>query len=396
MAMGTSPASSEMQKRIRTIVKDLPNAIHIKDDILVHGVGKEHDFHLRKVCETLQKNGITVRPTKCHLGQPSVKWFGQIYSKMGVSADPEKCGIIKEWPAPKNTSEVKSFLQTAQFNAKFMGGESGEPTYPELTAPLRALTKKYARFRWGVSEDTAFKELKKRLCSDKVLMPYDLSRKTRLYVDSSPIGTQATVCQLYDGDHWRPVNHSSRPWTSTEASYGQIERESNGICTGMYMNKMYTMGTHIEVVTDHEPLVSIYNVMTKPKQLRVDRHRTKLLPFSYHVIYEKGSKTPCDYGSRHPRKTEFSEGEIADWCIETGTDIFVNRVLEDSLPSAITLDMVKNETNQDKDMILLRKYVLSHDRQGCKKNLLEYHQIFHDLTVIDGVVMKEHQIVIPK
>ena len=43
MVMGTSPASSEIQKRIRSIIKDLPNAIHIKDDILVHGVGKEHD-----------------------------------------------------------------------------------------------------------------------------------------------------------------------------------------------------------------------------------------------------------------------------------------------------------------------------------------------------------------
>ena len=214
--MGTSPASSEVQKRIRSIVKDLPNAIHIKDDILVHGIGREHDLHLRKVRETLQMNGITVRPTKCHLGQSSVKWFGQIYSKSGVSADPEKCAIIKEWPAPKSTSEVKSFLQTTQLNAKFMGGEAGEATYPEFTALLRALTKKYARFRWGNLEDTAFNELKKRLCSDKVLMPYDLTRKTQLYVDSSPIGTQATLCQLYDENHWRPVNHMSRPWTTAE------------------------------------------------------------------------------------------------------------------------------------------------------------------------------------
>ena len=148
----------------------LPGAIHIKDDILIHGVGKEHDTHLKRVCETLQRNGITVRPKKCHLGQPSVKWFGQIYSKKGVSPDPEKCRIIKNWPAPKNGSEVKSFLQTVQFNAKFMGGEAGESTYPELTAPLRNLTKKYARFRWGKTEEDAFEELKKRLCSDKVLV----------------------------------------------------------------------------------------------------------------------------------------------------------------------------------------------------------------------------------
>ena len=203
-------------------------------------------------------------------------------------------------------------------------------------------------------------------------MPYDISKKTRLYVDSSPVWTQATVCQLHHDNHWRPVNHTSRPWTPAEAGYGQIERESSGICTGMYMNKMYTMGTHIEVVTDHEPLVLIYNAASKPKQLRVDRHRTKLLAFSYNVVYEEGAKTPCDYGSRHPKEMKFTEKEIADWCVETGTDIFVNRVLQDTLPSAITLDMVRKEMKQDDDLNLLKNHILSHDKHGCQKNLPQY------------------------
>ena len=76
MVMGTSPASSEIQKRIRSIVQHLPNAMHIKDDILVHGIGKEHDVHLKNVLSTLHRKGVTLRPKKCHLGQPSVKWFG--------------------------------------------------------------------------------------------------------------------------------------------------------------------------------------------------------------------------------------------------------------------------------------------------------------------------------
>ena len=165
------------------------------------------------------------------------------YSKEGMSTDPEKCRVIKDWPAPKSNAEVKSFLQAVQFNAKFLGGEPGEISYPELTEPLRALTKKYARFRWGNKEDSAFNEIKKRLCSDRVLTPYDTKLKTRLYVDSSPTGTQATVCQQHrvsEEYHWRPVNHTSRAWTPAEARYGQIERESNGILTGMYMNKMCT------------------------------------------------------------------------------------------------------------------------------------------------------------
>ena len=38
MVMGTSPASSEIQKRIREIICKCENAIHIKDDIKVYAV----------------------------------------------------------------------------------------------------------------------------------------------------------------------------------------------------------------------------------------------------------------------------------------------------------------------------------------------------------------------
>ena len=130
------------------------------------------------------------------------------------------------------------------------------------------------------------------------MVPFNTSLPTRLYVDSSYAGTQATGAQEHltdDNSFWRPVDHTSRPWTPAEARYSQMERESNGILTGMWMNRMYTMGTHVEVVTDHEPLVPIYTVeSSKERPIRVDNHRTKLLPFAYHLVYE-----PCDYGSRH-------------------------------------------------------------------------------------------------
>ena len=112
------------------------------------------------------------------------------------------------------------------------------------------------------------------------------------YVDSSPVGTQATVAQKHqinNEEHWRPVNYTSRPSTGAEAGNPQIERESNGILTGMYMNRKYTLGTHMEVVTDHKLLIPVYNDPRKPKQLRVDRHCTKLLPFRYSVTYEPGN-----------------------------------------------------------------------------------------------------------
>ena len=153
--------SSEIQKKIRQTVSRCKNAIHIKDDILVHGHGKAHDDYLGHILRVLEDNGITFRLAKCLLGQLDVKWFGNIYSKDGMSTDPDKCKVIRNWPAPVNCNEVKSFLQTVQFNAKFLGCKTGELFYPDLTEPLRAMTKKNAHFIWGKREQESFEESKK-------------------------------------------------------------------------------------------------------------------------------------------------------------------------------------------------------------------------------------------
>ena len=246
----------------------------------------------------------------------------------------------------------------------------------------------------------SFNEIKERLCSDRVLVPYDTARKTRLYVDSSPIGTQATLAQAHNVDGevvWRPVNHTSRSWTVAKAGYGQIERESNGILTGMLMNKMYTLGTHVEIINDHAPLIPIYNGSAKPKQLRVNSHKTKLLPFQYKLIYEPGKLTPCDYGSRHPPQQKFSQEEIASWCIQEGTDIYVNRLMESKLPQALTLDMLQKATAADKELQSLISCLKTHDKDFCKKQnqRKQYLGFFEELTEINGLVVRGEQIVIP-
>ena len=330
------------------------------------------------------------------LGQPEVKWFGNIYSKDGMSPDPEKCKVIKDWPQPKSCSEVKSFLQTAQFNAKFLVGKHGEQSYPEVTEPLRILTKKNAKFAWGPSQADAFQVLKNRLCSDDVLVPYDTALETRLHVDASPIGTQATLVQKHitgEGTFWRPVNYTSRRWTPAEAGYSQIERESNGVLTGMYMNKMFTLGTFIEVVTDHAPLVPIYNNQRKPKQLRIDRHRTKLLPFQYKVIHEPGKDTPSDYGSRHPPPSNlFSDDQISNWAIEDKDDVYVNRVIEEKVPQAVTIENLQEAIAPDRKLQNLKEDLIT--EKYCRDK--DYRYIFNVLTYIHGVIMRGDKLVIPE
>ena len=110
-----------------------------------------------------------------------------------MSPDLDKCKTIREWHRPQSRAEVKSFLQTVQF----ISDKLGEASYPEVTEALRNLTRKNTKVAWGPEQEWAFNELKNRLCSDDVIVSYDTQLSTRLYVDSSPVGTQATIAQKH-------------------------------------------------------------------------------------------------------------------------------------------------------------------------------------------------------
>ena len=51
LVMGTPQASSECHDKIKGMLEGLPGVAQIKDDLIVHGQGEEHDQRLKKVLE---------------------------------------------------------------------------------------------------------------------------------------------------------------------------------------------------------------------------------------------------------------------------------------------------------------------------------------------------------
>ena len=123
LVMGNSPASSECHRRVRAVLEGLEGVAQIKDDRLVYGKGAQHDMRLQAALERFRDAGLTLRREKCHFGQQEVKRFGHIFSEEGMSVDPDKVQLIKSWPRPRTVTEVKSFLQTVQFNAVYMAAQ---------------------------------------------------------------------------------------------------------------------------------------------------------------------------------------------------------------------------------------------------------------------------------
>ena len=66
--MGTHSGSSELQEKTRGTIKGLEGVVQIKDNVVIHGKGKEHNENLKKFLARLQDNGQTLRVERCKFG----------------------------------------------------------------------------------------------------------------------------------------------------------------------------------------------------------------------------------------------------------------------------------------------------------------------------------------
>ena len=68
------------------------------DNILVYSKDREnHDTHLRVVLETLRKERLYAKLSKCEFWSKEVSFFGHIVSKEGIRVDPKKIEVVSEW-----------------------------------------------------------------------------------------------------------------------------------------------------------------------------------------------------------------------------------------------------------------------------------------------------------
>ena len=70
--------------------------------------------------QRLEDKGFTLRREKCLFGVSDVMWFGHRFNEEGIAPDPNNIKVIKDWPEPKDKTEVKSFLQTEFFCIMYM------------------------------------------------------------------------------------------------------------------------------------------------------------------------------------------------------------------------------------------------------------------------------------
>ena len=79
----------------------------------------------------------------------SLLFLRYVVSSEGIKVDEEKVKAIREWPTPKNASDVRNFHGLATFYRRFI------KHFSSIVAPITECMKKW-RFHWGREQESSF------------------------------------------------------------------------------------------------------------------------------------------------------------------------------------------------------------------------------------------------
>ena len=107
------------------------------DDILIYSRSEEeHASHLRVVLQTLKERQLFAKFSKCEIWLESIAFLGHIISSEWIRVDSQKIEVVKQWPRPTSTIDIRSFLGIAGYYRRFVEG------FSIIALPLTTLTQK--------------------------------------------------------------------------------------------------------------------------------------------------------------------------------------------------------------------------------------------------------------
>ena len=367
---GITSAPEKYQHVIQQVLNDCSGTANISDDIIVYGSDTaEHDERLKNVLIRLKDKGLTLNEEKCVFHMPKLTFMGLVLSQQGVGPTEEKVKAVNEAREPQTVSEVKSFLGLVNFNARFI------PDLATVAEPLRRLTKKGEPFTFGLEQQVAFADLKKRLAQADRLGYFDRTARTKIVTDASPVGLGAVPLQEQKGEN-RVISYVSRGLSDAERRYSQTEKEALGIVWACERFHVYLYGVDFELWTDHKPLEFIYSPRSRPSA-RIERWVLRLQPYSFSVKYLQGHMNMADALSRLTKIEQAHTRNVAEE--------YIRFVANTAAPQAMTTEEIEDASAADEELEYVRQRVETGNWENS--NCASYKPIRDELCLFGKIVL---------
>ena len=388
---GISSASEIFQRVVSTLldIQSLDGVAVYQDDIIISGIDvKEHDERLQQVLNIIEKSGLKLNSTKCRIRRQGLEFLGHWIDRNGSSPHPSKIEAIVQMKPPSDVSGLRRFLGMVNFLGRYVKDMS---TY---TSPLNELLRKENIWTWGPTQEQSFNDVKRIISTKPVLAFYDVKKPTTVCTDASGYGVGAMLMQQHDNE-WKPVAFASRSLSKAEKGYAAIEKECLACTWGCEKFSRYLVGLDsFNLWTDHKPLIPLINSRDIDQTpLRCQRLLLRLMRFNAIASHVPGKdQVVADTLSRQP--LEVSDTPDTEDIVKTYIDSIMATVpILDPM-----IENIKDSTELDLNLMKAMNYTqsswprLSHDLGDELRDL--YH-VRDELTVIDGMLVRGHRIVVP-
>ena len=214
------------------------------DDILVYSKDREsHDTHLLVVLETLRKEQLYAKLSKCEFWLNEVSFLRHIVSKEGIQVDPKKIEVVVKWKPPRNVTEIRSFLGLAGYYRRFVNG------FSMIAAPMTRLLQKNVKFEWSEKCQRSFEKLKVFLTKAPVLTQPTCGKEYVIFSDAS---LNRLGCVLMQ--EGKVIAYASRQLKPHEKNYPTHDLELVAIVFALKIWRHYLYGEKCFIYTDHKSL----------------------------------------------------------------------------------------------------------------------------------------------
>ena len=225
-----------------------------------------------------------------------------------MSPNPGKVREVKEWPTPKNKTELEAFLGLINFYREHLD------RFADTAACLYRLTGARVKFDWGEEEEDSLKKFKEAITEAPLLVYPKEGGGFVLDTDASDKAIEAVLSQVQDGKE-RVVAYGSFVLSTAQRNYCVTRRVLLAIVVFTKHFRHYLLGNKFKVRTDHNSLIWLMRFKNIEGQLA--RWIEELQNYDMELLYRAGrDHGNADGMSRLPDMVELCRGYKAGVKIE--------------------------------------------------------------------------------
>ena len=318
------------------------NVIYYADDIFIYTKKDQTlDDHLNvieEVLKRLQSFNLKVKCSKIEIDPPCINILGVTRDRDGKFRIPDdKASILANWPDPKTTDDIKSYLGMANyFNDHIYN-------FWNIILPLQEQSKSKTNSNQVILTDEtkkAIEKLKKAITNHIAISAPNLDKEFFISSDSSGYASAALLYQVYD-DVVHYLGAASRLYTKQERKYSTIKLEIMALLYAFskwdYILR-YSRHT-INALTDARGILYIKN--GKDTSNMLFKISQIISHYDMRIMHTSGNPKPANKSLQHNKNTSNWLPDIMSRCQKPKTTQNHKSISEKELNELLELLTIK-------------------------------------------------------